>query len=782
MAKAKVFIYVTCQPSACEDVLLLHKKREERCFVVSQYDAVALVAQESNETTEVICYLTSTGATQAIFGLPFIEALRTTRCEIRVTDFATALSDQNFGLWVHERCQPQTLADLVGGEKWLPRVFEHCAIVPDPSPDDKKSAEPTPASMLVVCGQSGVGKTCGIEHVLVNQLKKSGRNVTLFPMWPGDYNSEGGGAPKGKKKKKSTAAKADGESDLLDHLEPLVASASGLAAQAVKAIKEHMRKVHYKMLPPTALFLLVVNDLESIVGGAPASLIAGFAEIGATARRYPKNVALVATCSNWYADTKFMAALRAHKSTTIAYERLTVPLLQEDAIGKRLFKCFPTGLGGYQIQAISKAAAGNMCLALLMAEYDTRRPPVRPGEDDLARIERQQGAVATMQRDHFSESAIVMQTRTSIVSAAARLDAPPPRPQQKDAGKKLGLLGSKADSLFDMVQRRAATLSGVQQAVGNNWPSLVPVQAAGDTLTAKLANLKTLEAMADATDLFSIADIYDKSRRQSAYAGGDGVDTDQAIYVALANTAPCIRLAIGGSFRKAFVTPGTEHLEFSMRRDYTLMETQARTSDMLLDTMAIRVTRAHASPADAAVLLARDRANRETYSRKRFVSSRGGYDPMLLVELAYIGSTWSWQQMHAVGFDKQLATTIKAYSYSLVGCPQRMQDIVADYARTVKDSPLSFPKRLESFGATRRAEPKPPAQKTPAPPPTFVAPEQPKQTKPPVTLAQPKPKAQPRKRKAPTQTPATAQPAQQNAKKTKQTTLPFVKKGQKFVL
>lgn len=782
MAKTKVFIYVTCQPSACEDVLLLHKQREERCFVVSQYEAIALVAQESNDATEVICYLTSTGATQAIFGLPFIEALRKTHCEIRVTDFATALSDQNFNVWVHERCQPQTIADLVGGEKWLPRVFEHCAIVPDPPPDDTKNADPTPASMLVVCGSSGVGKTCGIEHVLVNQLKKSGRNVTLFPMWPGDYNSEGGGAPKkGKRKKKAASAKADDESDLLDQLEPMVASASGLAAQAVKAIGEHMRKVRYKMLPATALFLLVVNDLESIVGGTPASLIAGFAEIGATARRYPKNVALVATCSNWYADTKFMAALRAHRSDTIVYERVTVPPLQEDAIGRRLFKCFPTGLGGYQIQAISKAAAGNMCLALLMAEYDTHRPPIKAGEDDLARIERLQGVVTSMHRDHFSESAIVMQTRTSIISAAARLDTPPPR-QPRDAVKKLGL-GSKQESLFDMVQRRSATFSGVPQAIGNNWASLMPVQAVGDTLQASVANLKTLEAMADATDLFSVADIYDESRRESAYAGGDGVDTDQAIYVALANTAPCIRLAIGGSFRKGMVTPGTEHLDFSMRRDYTLLETQARTSDMLLDATAIRTMRSHVAPSDAAVFLARDRANRETYSKKKLVSNRGGHDITTLVELAYIGSTWTWQQMHAMGFDKQLATTIKAFSYSLVGCAQKMQDIVADYARAVKESPLSFPKRLESFGASRRAEPKAPVQKQlGAPPKTFVAPEQPKQAKPPATPPQPKPKAQPRKRKAPTQTPAPAQPVQQNVKKTKQTTLPFAKKGQKFVL
>jgi hypothetical protein len=615
----------------------------------------------------------------------------------------------------HERCAPKAKDEFMGA--LVTRLYEHVT-----EPEIRRNK----ATLFLMHGPSGVGKTCGIALVAALLNKPRGRTCRLFAVRPGEFNAENGRKCT-KKQRAAAETDDDGDDDERgyddDEPEPIVAAAAatpekttGLEAidqpidiatiggemrVAITAAAEHCRCVRTGQLPAEAIFLLCIEDLQDVVGTAAAkSIIDGITAVARLAVAHPRNISLVASCDSQYARAPAVQTLTLNKDTLpFALQFQSVPALQAWQISRRIRAGFPE-LSEARADEIGARANGNMWTALHMAQF---------------------GVTATS-LDFIDHRAVCKQLYT-LVSTAAEFTAHKWTPRRA-----IAFASAKAAATYEgdrqrrqsLVERLAAVstdLPFVDDAMRANFAALLPEpppkpaekdkdkEPKAITLLRMQIELTNLEAMGGALDCLSHADRYEQQRRQSGFAGRDGQDVDKAIYDALSVIAPCLAMAVHGRLgtpnRRMPAhdprVPSTNPFEFKSVKARDARELAERNTELLVQVRP-QLELLTQRPADGALLLSRDAAWAAANPPAGRPARRNGVQHSIgTVEMLFRFAAQGALALEAcrlVGLDKETALRVVEFGRCMLIDRPTMDDLRTEYTALAKAKPDAFAPRI----------------------------------------------------------------------------------------
>jgi hypothetical protein len=675
---------------------------------------------------------------------PLLDAARALGATIRT---ATAAGELRLHTPVlapaHERCAPRTKDEFMGA--LVSRLHEHVT-----EPTVRANGKTT---LLLVHGPSGVGKTCGIALVVALLNKPGARTCRLFAVRPGEFNAQGSTK---KRAKKTTgvivAENADnneadddgggGDDDppdeeaeeaavpppplesasetpvdtetpleqpidtetLLKELEqPIdIDTIGGEMRVAVTAAAEHCRRVRTGQLPPEAIFLLAVEDVQDVVGAAAArSIIDGIAAVARLAKAHPRNIALVATCDNQYTRAPAVQALTINKDALpFALQLQAVPALHSWQITRRIAAGFPE-LSKESVAVLAERANGNMWAALHMAQF----------------------GVSATSLDVADHRAACIQLR-SLVSAAAEFTPYTWTPRRTEpfvtAKATLAYAAERArrSSVVERIAAASADIPFVDDVIRANFAALLPEPSpkpADDappepkaiTLLRLQVEFTNLEAMGGALDCLSRADVYDQHRRQSGYAGRDGQDMDKAMYDALNVVAPCLAMAVNGRIgtpnRRA---PTHDRFEFKSVKARDARELAERSHELIVDVRPQLELLAR-RPADAELLLSRDAAWAAANPTPGRRARRAGLVHSIdAVELLLYRGAAGLETCRRAGLDKETVLRVVEFGRCMTQRGATLDELRLEYSALAKAKPAAFVPRIAESATTGAPQPK----------------------------------------------------------------------------
>jgi len=430
-------------------------------------------------------------------------------------------------------------------------------------------------------------------------------------------------------------------------------------------------------LRPEALFLLVLEDLDDVTGGA-ASIVAGLSGLARLMLAQPRNLAMVATCESLYARSAAVKALTTGASTLpFAVERLAAPPLSSSQIARRLVAGL--GLDSVRADEVARRSDGNAWAALHMAEFGVSAASTDVN-DQRAACERLRSLVSTAAE--FTSSGWTPRRTIAFVSGSARTVYESQR--------------ARRSSLFATMAGVADNLPYADDALRANLGALLPAPPAGDSPAMKRLRAdieqSSLDAAAEALDCLSRADIYDQARRESGFAGRDGQDVDKALYEALGVVAPCLALAVRARIGTPNRSFSSVPLDFKSAKARAARESAERNA-ALLSEVRPQLELLAARPGDGPLLLARDEAWRAANSLGRALVPRAPAFAMTTLDLVFAVGRAGLALCRRLGLDGDMACRVVAFS-RFAGADA----VRAEYAALVKAKPKELAPRIaESY-------------------------------------------------------------------------------------
>lgn len=545
---------------------------------------------------------------------------------------------------------PRSAAEFCG--LWYTELERHCA-----------AWEPTGGrgALFLICGPTGVGKTCAVETTLVAALAT--RPCRVLSVCPADCPPP-----------PTTGRVAEQSADatlgaLVAADDALRQSAAGCLALAAAAAAEHCRRVSVGELPPTALLVVHLDDLQDVTDRRSAdAVIAGLGRVAAVAAARPRNVALVGACDTWYSASPVVRALRTGRALPFDVRRCIVPPLALDSVVRRLHTCFPAR--SYAANAATAARAdGNMWRAMREAAY---------GPTDEA--------------DRVDQRAACQRVQSLVRTAAG----------WRAAGRRRG-------ALFAALEADADIDYGAD-AIAANYLALVPApHSAPRTPREALIVEQSLDALAAAADLLSVADVYDEHRRSVHYAGRDGVDIDRQLTIALGIVGPCTALGVRpGGLAHAL---SADRLVFGDAGDRAARLAAEANSHLLADVRWQTMLLA-ARPTDGALVLS---AAAEWHGAARTASTRAQVTIDDIERAAAIGAH-GLEWTRRAGLTKEDAVRVVVYARRLADAPTAA-DVEREYAAAARARPAAFAPRIVAAGRTASQHKRPATRAPPAEPP-----------------------------------------------------------------
>lgn len=446
------------------------------------------------------------------------------------------------------------------------------------------------AVLLLMCGSTGVGKTCSVRSVLPNTLSAT-RYCKVRAVCASDVDTED---------VEPTSA--------LTNLRHFVA--------------EHLRLIRSKQLPADAMVVAFFDDLEDVSGKrAATAYFSCIQAIAAMAREHPRNIAMVATCDNWYSSSPVVARMRKEESTLpFVVQRLEIGEPEVSLVEACLKHHYPRR-SDVDLARIARQANGDFRLAHHMVEF------------------------GCASGDEFRSAAPCEHVRT-LVRKTADLN------RARKAGVKVNRVTglSLPQSLFQEIDRSADIDYG-DETLYANAVALVPTNygKSGDW-----NQLEALSVLGETLDFLSHADRYDTSRLATNYAGRDALDIDKSIHTALAVTCPSITLGLaterGRNASNKLDYKGTtaRSTRDAQRSNYATLRDVLPTLDMPARGLRGAVANdaqchAHVTPSNGAFLLE--------------------FDRLLYVKaLAAQGYLW----LRKYGLNEDQATALVRYSLELI--------------------------------------------------------------------------------------------------------------------
>ena len=514
---------------------------------------------------------------------------------------------------VLHRFAPKKADEFMGF--WFSRLEHHvCAW------DVKK----TPVVFLI-CGPPGVGKTCSVEVVLPLKLGK--RYCKVYTVAPEEL---------------------DDARQIKDSK-----NAAGETTDAYDAALEHCRRVKTGQLPKDAMFIAFYDDIDMLTTRSDASLVKNdFVKIGKLTKKFPMNVSLVASCTNWYSKSPLVLSLRTEKPSGFDVDVCKINPLMPDWILRRLNQLF-VNIPLAKKTEIAHAAGGNMWSAIHAADFYRLQVPLKQRQD----------------KPIEDDPIAVMDNETNKAAAAQIVDLVRIRRTKK--------------SMFSEIDLQADIDYG-SDAIFANYDALVPTSNRQQSVDRD--NLVALETIADVVDMLGVGDLYNSHQRGEHFAGHDGVDTDKQISTALNITVPCARLSLATA---AASRPAVGRMVYVDEKAKLYREKSANTSEILADIvpqLRFMEWRPHN------IALALESWRLQTGSRELASRSIDWVE-----QLMYMGKR-GMEFLYNVGFGKEDVIRLIWFARSFKTPTLAITSLTAEYEKIAKTKNNNFVSRLPVTG------------------------------------------------------------------------------------
>lgn len=565
----------------------------------------------------------------------------------------------------HDRFAPRSEAEFAG--LWFSKLEQHvCAF------DPKRRA-----NVFLICGPSGVGKTCSVETLLPSKVGVQKRVCRVFSVYPDDLdrNADAAAESRSSKKRKGGAAAAAPNDE-------------ASTTEAYDAALEHCRRVKCGELPADALLVLFYDDVDCVENRAAAKrVVADWLGVGRLQKTYARNVALVASCTDYYETAPLVHTMRTDKALGVDVTLCKVPPLTHDQLLRRLHQCYPE-LTYDRKNKIAQNASGNMWAALHAAEFG--------------------GALAPMDRENVDASAqrvreLVRTTALSIGRTGA----------QRSVVASIGGVMPKRSAFVDADLH--ADIDYGADAIMSNYAALVP--RANRQRNADYDCLEALEQTMRVSEMLGEADLYDMHRRNEHYAGRDGVDIDEQISRALNVVSPCVALALATSRAER---PADGKLVFVDEHARACRDTLERNSALTID-MATQFALIARLGRDAPLVLAADAAWRrapssttttapQTKRQQRLCPAANAMEALELI--TFVGER-GLEYARIIGLSDRDAVRVGAFASELKSSRKTIATVAAEYKALQTANPKLAPPivaagtniTLRKRGATQRSAP-----------------------------------------------------------------------------
>lgn len=556
---------------------------------------------------------------------------------------------------VHNRCVPKKRAEFIG--EWYSKLERHVC-----------DADPGICKLFLICGPSGVGKTCAVESVLVNQVSLA-RPIYVFSIRPSEFVNEGA-TPKA-----SDAKSTQSIEDSIAADDEQRATPAGCVGVAVRRAYEHCRRVKSGELPSRAMLVLHFDDLEDVDGFANAkAVLSGLNVLARVVAANTQNLSIVASCDSWYSKAPIVSLLRTGKGKTTKRSRATeeqfefsvdtciVTLPSPDAIARRIHACYPL-LPYVNTAEIANRCRGNMWSALFMAEYG--------------------GIVGLGDKD---DQRAPCERVLSLVTTTAQ-----------------ALQNRKKGTLFGQVED-AADIDYAGDVIYGNLLALVP-PLAGKPKTSRdeAFVMSSLDAMSESLEFLSVGDLYGHSQRNSHYAGRDGVDIDKQFLTALETVAPCITLALRSADARN-IPLNKSRLDFTATKARETKETAQQTIETVLD-LRPKIDLLSRRPADGELILACEDEWQSAFEPevKQKALHTNMQLPMDDFATVYVFAMRGLAWCRAAGLTQEESIRAVSMQRLITDRTQTPDVVAAEWKRLAEAEPDKFaPRRLAAGGTTQR--------------------------------------------------------------------------------